>query len=76
MLMRRIKPFSRPLIQGTKSAQSLTRMNSSSAGTSLANTQVIPRAAVSVVVRYSQEAENRYVLVQRGKEPNKVSLLT
>ncbi len=38
------------------------------------STQVIPRAAVSVVVLHSQGLKNtnQYVLVQRGKEPNKV----
>lgn len=40
--------------------------------TSSTPSNAVPRAAVSVVVRHSPEAmEPRYVLVQRGKEPNK-----
>ena len=40
---------------------------------SMNNSQtILPRAAVSVVVMHSRENVNQYVLVQRGKEPNKV----
>lgn len=49
-------------------------MLSSSEGSSIHSRQqlVIPRAAVSVVVMCKTDNEvNRYVLVQRGKEPNK-----
>ena len=35
---------------------------------------IVPRAAVSVVVKFIRESEKKYVLVQRGKEPNKVRI--
>ncbi len=51
-----------------------TRLSNSVSCSSNPNDQtaIIPRAAVSVVVMHSKGNENKYVLVQRGKEPNKV----
>ena len=67
--MNHISPISKHLLRGS-TQRFATILKSSSRNM---HQEVIPRAAVSVVVMYSQDTENKYVLVQRGKEPNKVS---
>ena len=49
-------------------------MSTSSISSVSSSQKLVPRAAVSVVVKFRDDSEdlNHYVLVQRGKEPNKV----
>lgn len=65
--MNHLPSVSKHLLRG-RTQQFVTTLKLSS--TSM-HQEVIPRAAVSVVVMYPEDNENKYVLVQRGKEPNK-----
>lgn len=60
------------LVRPLLSRNNFRYMTKVSMGTS--NQKIVPTAAVSVVVKHRDESENlnSYVLVQRGKEPNKV----
>jgi len=62
--------LSRPCIGWSSSSRVFKRSRYSTRQFSTTMSSVIPRAAVSVVVRSSFDIP-RYVLVQRGKEPNK-----